>query len=122
MSLIWASRGRAWGFRFLRNDASGDPLALYDTAFSGLEDAAEACRRVAAIGAQPELLALRFPDPAGRRDRAGRVIPHDFVVFGPSAGEIRSVDDGRQRIWPLVADNFERVWELPEPPPVIEWR
>jgi hypothetical protein len=117
VSLIWASRGRAWGFRFLRNDASGDPLALYDTAFSGLEDASEACRRVASTEAQPEMVALRFPDPGGRRDRAGRVIPHDFVVFGPSADEVRSVDDGLQRIWPLVADDFERVWELSEPPP-----
>jgi hypothetical protein len=117
VSLIWATRGRAWGFRFLRNDASGDPLALYDAAFSGVEDASEACRRVAGAGAQPEMVALRFPDPVGRRDRAGRVIPHDFVVLGALADEVDSVEAGRQRIWPLVADDFERVWELPKPPP-----
>ncbi len=117
MSLIWATRGRTWGFRFLRNDASGDPLALYDTAFAGVEDTPEACRRVAASGAQSEMVALRFPDPVGRRDRAGRVIPHDFVLLGALAGEVDSVEAGRQRIWSLVSDDFERVWELPEPPP-----
>jgi hypothetical protein len=117
MSLIWATRGRAWGFRFLRNDASGDPLPVYDTAFADVEDTPEACHRVAATGALPELVALRFSDPGGRRDRAGRVIPHDFVVLGPLADGIDSVEEGRQLIWPLVADEFERVWELPQPPP-----
>jgi hypothetical protein len=117
MSLIWATRGRTWGFRFLRNDASGDPLALYDAAFSGVEETSEACRRVSGTGSRPEMVALRFPDPVGRRDRSGRVIPHDFVVFGALAEEVDSVETGRQRIWPLVADDFERVWELPKPPP-----
>jgi len=82
VSLIWATRGRVWGFRFLRNDASRDPLALYDTAFAGVEERPEACRRVAATGVQPAMVALRFPDPEGRRDRAGRVNQDGFVVLG----------------------------------------
>ncbi|MGY5883414.1 hypothetical protein [Modestobacter lacusdianchii] len=118
MSLIWATRGRVWGFRFLRNDAAGDPLAFYDPAFSGLEESPEVCRRVVAAGELPELVGMRFPDPAGRRDRAGRVIPHDFVVLGALADGLDSVEAGRRRIWPLVADEFERVWEMPTPPPV----
>ncbi|GAB3318850.1 hypothetical protein GCM10027451_38080 [Geodermatophilus aquaeductus] len=118
MSLIWATRGRNWGFRFLRNDTSGDPLVFYDTAFSGVEDAPETCRRVGGAGSQPEMVALRFPDPEGRRDRAGRVIPHDFVVFDALVGDVDSVEVGRQRIWPLVADEFARLWELPAPPSV----
>lgn len=117
MSLIWATRGRNWGFRFLRNDASGDPLALYGAAFTGVKDTSEACRRIAGTAAQPEMVALRFPDPVGRRDRAGRVIPHDFVVLGALVDGVDSVEAGRERIWPLVADDFERVWELPQPPP-----
>lgn len=117
MSLIWATRGRDWGFRFLRNDAPGDPLPVYDAAFSGVEDTSETFQRVAATGALPSLVALRFPDLEGRRDRAGRVIPHDFVVFGGLAEEVDSVETGRRRIWPLVADDFARVWQLPKPPP-----
>ena len=42
-------------------------------------------------------VALRFPDPAGRRDASGRTIPHDFVLFGDWAEGIESVDEGRRR-------------------------
>jgi hypothetical protein len=117
MSLIWATRGRAWGFRFLRNGGFEDPLTVYETAFAGVEDNSEAWRRVDETVALPEMVALRFPDPSGRRDQAGRVIPHDFVVLQPLAAEIHSVEEGRRLIWSLVAHDFERVWELPQPPP-----
>ncbi|SES86802.1 hypothetical protein [Geodermatophilus poikilotrophus] len=118
MSLIWATRGRTWGFRFLRRGGFEDPLPVYDTAFSGLEERSEVRARVPGTGALPELVALRFPDPLGRRDRAGRVIPHEFVVFPPLADGVDSVGDGLRLVWPLVADDFKRVWELPKPPPV----
>jgi hypothetical protein len=114
MSLIWATRGRTWGFRFLRNGGLPDPLLLYDTAFSGVGDETEAWHRGAGT------VALRFADPLERQDAAGRVIPHEFVVFGPSAEGIDSVDDGRRLVWPLVADEFARVWELAKPPPAHE--
>jgi hypothetical protein len=110
MSLIWATRGRTWGFRFLRDGGFKDPLRVYDVVFSGVGDEPEVCRRIG------EKVALRFPDPLGRQDRAGRVIPHEFVVFGPLAEGIDSVEDGRREVWPLAADKFARVWELPKPP------
>ncbi|MEU1841131.1 hypothetical protein [Micromonospora chersina] len=112
MKLIWATRGRTWGFRFLLNGGIEDPLPIYDEAFSGIEDVPEVCRRVG------EKVALRFPDPLKRKDAAGRVIPHEFVAFGPSADEIDSVEIGRRLVWPLVANEFARVWELPKPPSV----
>lgn len=110
MRLIWATRGRTWGFRFLHDGGFPDPLLVYDAVFSGVEDEPEAWRRVA------EKVALRFPDPQGRQDVAGRVIPHEFVVFAPLADGIDSVEDGLRLVWPLVADEFAQVWELPKPP------
>lgn len=110
MSFIWATRGRTWGFRFLRGGEYPDPLPIYDDVFSHVNDEPEAWCRVA------EKVALRFPDPLGRQDVAGRVIPHEFVIFGPLADEIDSVEDGRRRVWPQVADEFEGAWQLPEPP------
>lgn len=110
MKLIWATRGLAWGFRFLRNDHSGDPLRMYDEVFLGLEDEREVWRRVQDKGA------LRFSDPEGRRDEAGRVIPHEFVIFPPDAAAINSVEDGIRRVWAEVADEFDRVWDSQEPP------
>ena len=109
MNLIWATRGRSWGFRFLLKGGYPDPLSAYEHAFAGVEDERTGCWRVG------DQLALRFPDPLNREDAAGRVIPHDFVVFEPLANDIRSVDDGLQRVWPLVADIYARVWSVSPP-------
>lgn len=109
MNLIWATRGHSWGFRFLLNGGYPDPLSAYELAFAGIEDERTGCWLVG------DKVALRFPDPLNREDAAGRVIPHDFVVLEPLADEIRSVDDGLQRVWPLVADIYTRVWSSSPP-------
>lgn len=110
MKLIWLTRGMTWGFQFLRDGGEADPLPAYDEVFSGLEAQPEFCRHVG------KKVGLRFADPLKRKDRAGRVIPHDFVVFAPLADEIHSVEDGLRLVWPLVSDEFERVWKMPKPP------
>jgi len=108
--VIWATRGRSWGFRFLRRGGLADPLELYEATFSAIGDEPESwCRVAGRVG-------LRFPDPAGRRDASGRTIPHDFVLLGDWADGLASVNDGRRRIWPQVADEYERVWDAEEPP------
>lgn len=112
--LIWATRGRAWGFRFLLDAGLKDPLSKYERAFTGFSDGLTAWRREGAV------LALRFPDPLGRRDVAGRVIPHEFVVFDDLGDTIRSVDEGVQRIWPLVDDAYARIWDTETAPSVGE--
>jgi len=108
--LIWATRGRSWGFRFLLNAGLPDPLAEYERSFADLGDEPTAWRRAAGR------VALRFPDPLRRRDISGRVIPHEFVVFGDLTNKIDSVDDGLQEVWPLVADAYDRVWDAEDPP------
>lgn len=113
MSIIWATRGRTWGFRFLLKGGLKDPLLEYEEAFSEAGDDAEICHRTGTR------VALRFPDPLDRKDAADRVIPHEFVVSGSLADEIESVEDGRRVVWnlPGVADKFERIWDSPELPP-----
>lgn len=110
MRLIWATRGRSWGFRFLLDGGYPDPLPTYESAFAGTEGEPTVCRRVDGH------VALRFLDPLGRRDKAGRVIPHDIVVLPPLADEVHSLEDGRRLIWPRLAGAFDRVWDLPRPP------
>ena len=116
MSLLWATRGRSWGFRFLRDGGFPDPLPVYDRAFAGTEGEPTTFRRV---GTE---VALRFPDPDGRSDEAGRVIPHDIVVLPPLADDVRSVEDGQQIVWPLLADAFARLWNQPRPPSAADIR
>lgn len=114
VSLIWATRGRSWGFRFLLFGGYTDPLSTYERAFAGVEDDAEVYERA------DERVALRFSDPLDRKDAAGRIIPHDFVVWGPLADDIHSVEEGIQSVWPLVADVYARVWMKETSPSVQE--
>jgi hypothetical protein len=109
MSLIWATRGRNWGFRFLLDGGFEDPLLIYDEVFAGVGDEPRVWCRVA------DRVALRFPDPEGRRDVAGRVIPHEFVVLGDLAKEIDSIEVGLREIWTKVADEYAQIWDLPKP-------
>ena len=114
--LIWATRGRSWGFRFLLKGGLSDPLPAYERSFAGDDDKPAMWRRAAGT------VALRFPDPLGRRDASGRVIPHEFVLFGDRADEIESVEDGRTHIWPLVAEAYARVWDAEQPPSAADLR
>jgi len=114
--LIWATRGRSWGFRFLLDAGLGDPLPEYERAFGELRDAPTAWRRDGGH------VALRFPDPLGRRDAAGRVIPHEFVLFGRLADAVGSVDEGVREVWPLVAEAYAGVWEASDPPTAADLR
>ena len=114
--LIWATRGRTWGFRFLLDGGLSDPLLEYERVFADLGEDPRAFSRVTGK------VALRFPDPLERRDAAGRVIPHDFVVSGDLANDIQSAGEGRQQVWPLVAEVYVRVWDAEDPPSATELR
>lgn len=112
MSLIWATRGRKWGFRFLLDGGLADPLGVYEHAFTAMGDAETGCCQVG------QHVALRIPDPLDRKDSAGRVIPHDFVVIGPHASSVTSVTDGLQLVWPRVKDIYAQVWDRDVPPSI----
>jgi len=105
MSLIWATRGRSWGFRFLDDGGHADPLPVYDAAFAEAGEASDVCHRAG------DAVALRFSDPLGRRDAAGRVIPHEFVLSGELAARVASVEDGLAIVWPLVAERYAAEWD-----------
>ncbi|OFL93737.1 hypothetical protein HMPREF2734_00840 [Corynebacterium sp. HMSC055D05] len=89
MRFIWATRGRDWGFKFLRDGGFSDPLPIYEAAFAGTD---------------PSLTALRFDDPEGRTDRAGRVIEHDFVFLDAPAPH------SQEAVWQLVAGEYARLY------------
>lgn len=112
--LLWATRGRQWGFKFLLTGGLQDPLRIYDLAFDGAADEPSVCQRT------PVGIALRFPDPEGRRDEANRVIPHEFVVLGGLADGVQSVEDGVRLIWPIVATAYAAAWDSTAPPSANE--
>lgn len=114
MSLIWATRGRYWGFRFLLSGGFSDPLLTYEQAFEGAATGNSVIQQLDGI------TALRFPDPLGRKDRSGRVIPHEFVLTGNEATQIGSVEEGLQKIWPQVSEYYALVWAKSSAPKVDE--
>jgi hypothetical protein len=114
--LIWATRGRSWGFRFLLDGGLSDPLPEYERAFAGVLDEESAYHR------QDGKVALRFPDPEGRRDTAGRLIPHEFLASGALAESINSLDDALHTIWPLVASTYARIWDAEHIPTLTDLR
>lgn len=59
---------------------------------------------------------LRFPDPLGRCDAAGRVIPHEMVLLPPTSDSVVSLRDALDTIWPEVAPAFAQLWALPRAP------
>lgn len=109
-SVIWATRGRTWGSRFLLDGGWSDPLRTYEDAFSGIGGGMHTWQR------NSEHVALRFADPELRRDASGRAILHEFVVAGDLADRIGSVDDGLQLVWPLVSATYEQIWDMDGPP------
>ena len=115
-ALIWATRGRSWGFRFLLDGGLPDPLLEYERAFAGVPDEQSAYHR------QDGKVALRFPDPEGRRDTAGRLIPHEFLASGTLAESINSLDDALHTIWPLVASTYARIWDTDHTPTPTDLR
>lgn len=110
MKLIWATRGKAWGFRFLLNGGLADPLATYERAFATAGGEVTFCQRTA------DGLALRFLDPEGRKDDAGRPIPHNCVILDADATDITSVEDAISEVWPLIAEAYEQVWDASQAP------
>jgi hypothetical protein len=111
MNFIWLTRGHSWGFRFLRTGGYEDPLVVHEECFDGIGEEPEAWRRV------DDKVALRFLDPRERRDAAGRVIPHEFVLLGAWSAGVNSLDGGFELVWPLVEEEYGRIWNQSEPPP-----
>lgn len=108
-SYIWATRGREWGFRFLRDGGYTDPLPVYEAAFEGIAEQRSATRQVG------NLLALRFPDPDGRQDHARRLISHDFVIRATSSTPLPSMTNAVRTAWESVADEYDRIWGAESP-------
>jgi hypothetical protein len=110
VKFIWATRGKTWGFRFLRTAGLPNPLVAYEEAFAGTEGAQDAFQRRAGT------LAVRFPDPEHRRDRAGRIIPHEFVLIAPDNVRFSDNEGARAALWHEVKDEYASIWSLPAGP------
>lgn len=102
--VIWLTRGHDWGYRFLLDGGTGDPVRVHEEAFTAHEDDREVCVQ------RNGRIALRFIDPLGRRDFSGRSIVHDFVLPATPDVGVATVADGVEKVWPLVAHLYAEHW------------
>lgn len=109
MTLIWATCGKYWGYRFLYTGGYLDPLIPYEAAFKGFSED-ENFRRVEGK------VAIRFDDPEERHDYSGRIIVHEFLIVGPETKMLDNFDDAFEMVWPSASEHFDLVWNSPESP------
>lgn len=107
-SLIHVSRGKNRGFTFLAEGGTKTYLAAYDKFNLSSESGKEFLIRAKDGSGE---LGVRIQDPLGRRDFAGRSIPHDIVIPASMAEGINSVDDVKSKIWPLLKDTYSAFYE-----------
>jgi len=98
-SVIHAGRGKTKGFRFFQKGGTPDFFQQYTKVFeaSSLADKPGYFERLA-----DGKVAATFHDPLGRKDQAGRVIPHMVLVPKSMSGNLNSADDVVKHIWPTL--------------------
>ncbi len=103
-SVIHASRGKDVGFRFLKKGGVPDPMHEYEKAFND-SMSGDLFQRL------PDgKVAVRFMDPEGRKDFAGRLIPHEVIVPATMSSGLNSVSDVVQNLWPILKPAHDEMY------------
>lgn len=105
MNMIWATRGKNWGFKFLMDGGYSDPLPAYEEVFEAYSMETEFWYSL------PDRAGLRFPDPLHRKDSSGRLIFHDFVILDRELMEIRTFQEARELVWSQVEKRYSELWD-----------
>ncbi|ASM62284.1 hypothetical protein SEA_NIGHTMARE_8 [Arthrobacter phage Nightmare] len=112
--LIHATRGKERGFSLYKTGGLNSPLAEYDKAFDDQQNSTVFKR----YGDNNEKVAVRFPDPDGRKDAAGRVIPHEIILPEALSKGVTNLDEAVAKVWPMVRDNVEARYNDPRYGPI----
>ncbi|WP_204138052.1 hypothetical protein [Halomicronema sp. CCY15110] len=121
-NVLWSTRGEDWGFRFLLhpniNVASRNWLEIYEEVFKYKQVSVSdyTCRGKINLLENRSFfyVAFIFTDPERRKDRSGRVIPHELVYFDAEYLEVEFDDFNlKNRIWNMVSDTYSTLYPLP---------
>lgn len=104
MDLIHATRGKTKGFTFLKQGGVPTFLQEYENAFGHDSGQTGVFKKVGGK------IAVSFLDPDGKKDFAGRLIPHEILIPKSMAHGINNVDDVMEKIWPLLKDQYESYY------------
>ena len=113
--ILWSSRGKDWGFRILQHPTifECEWLDVYKEVFGNSKDDEGFYERTQVrIGLiEKKCVGIRFLDPELRCDSAGRVIPHEFIVFGQSSLALEDNTDW-VHLWPIVSEDYAILYPM----------
>ena len=104
--LIHATRGKNKGFAFLKQGGIPNYLQEYESAFGHRPEPGMFQR----FGKNSEKIAASFLDPEGKKDFAGRIIPHEIIIPSTMAHGINNLDDVKTKIWPLLKETHDNFY------------
>lgn len=104
--VIHATRGKHSGFGFLRRGGINNPVGELEKALGGQERSAPYFKR---YGDNLEKVVGVFNDPHGRKDFAGRTIPHEVILPKHLSEGVHNVDDLQAKAWPLIKNTFNAL-------------
>lgn len=105
--IIHATRGKNRGFSFRQSGGLIDPLpelTIHD-------DGNSAPPSFSRYGDRNEKVFGFFLDPEGRKDRAGRVIPHTVILPEHLSAGVHNAEDLQRVAWPLIKDDFDKFYD-----------
>ena len=109
--LIYATRGKHQGHQFLRTGGTPDYFSVFDS--MGLNELNAGVEFVRQATDGTRKVAAQIQDPLGRTDVSSRPIQHHFVIPENMSGEIRTPLDVHEKIWPLVKDDYDQLYDRP---------
>lgn len=107
-SIIHSSRGHSKGFHFLERGGLNNPLLERDIAKVSDSTPIGTFKR---YGNNLEKAFVSFHDPLGRRDAAGRVIPHEVFLPKHLADGVNTHEEAVKVAWPLLKDKFDAMYK-----------
>jgi hypothetical protein len=109
-NILWSTSGRDWEFRFLLEPKQCDDWVAYHRSIVQPSTANETDVNHGSILSGSVLYtSVVFLDPEGRKDSAGRVIPHEVAVIG----EHLDRDNLKNMLWEKLSSVYSQLYGLP---------
>ena len=106
-NVAFLTRGKDYGFRFLDSGGTKTPLSDLEGLFgdSVMDQSAGFFEKNGGV------IGASFLDPDGRKDQAGRTIPHFVVVPKSMSKDINNLDDVVSKVWPQLKDRYPYTYD-----------
>jgi hypothetical protein len=105
--IIHATRSRTKGFQFRAKGGLSDPFMEW----SKNDDGSSMGPAFLRYGDRNEKVVGTFLDPLGRKDQAGRVIPHTVILPEHLSKNVHNADDLFNKAWDLIKDDFDKFYD-----------